>query len=394
MNQFDAVAILLIVFAVAAGFRSGALPQIGGVLGAIGGAAIGLVVVPAIAERLTQLDPLPRAVGVLSAILLAVAIGEVIGSALGSWVGYRLGRGVASALDRAAGGVVGFAQAILILWLAGGLLAAGPFPTLTGQAEGSIVVRTLARVLPPPTSFAGEIASVLNASGLPDVFVGLEPAPLPPVEEPSDPVVRAIGRQAQTSAALVEAAACDYRLHGTGFVVAEQYIVTNAHVVAGATGVRVRSDAAGEPGREAEVVLFDPDLDVAVLYVPGLHARALQFASGTAERGAIGAVLGHPGGGGLAVIPAAVAGTYEAVGRDIYDEDRVSRRILELRADVERGDSGGPLVLEDGTVGGVVFAESRSEPDVGYALTATTVASRIRPALGRTGSVSTGSCLQ
>ena len=47
------------------------------------------------------------------------------------------------------------------------------------------------------------------------------------------------------------------------------------------------------------------------------------------------------------------------------------RDILELRAEVEPGDSGGPLVLENGTIGGLVFAESRADESVGYALTPT-----------------------
>ena len=91
--------------------------------------------------------------------------------------------------------------------------------------------------------------------------------------------------------------------------------------------------------------------------------------------------------------PAAVAGRYDAQGRDIYGQQRVTRMILELRADIQRGDSGGPLVLVDGTVGGIVFAESRSDEDVGYALAPTAVAGRVDPAIGRTSPVSTGECV-
>ena len=52
-----------------------------------------------------------------------------------------------------------------------------------------------------------------------------------------------------------------------------------------------------------------------------------------------------------------------AQGRDIYGEQRVSRMILELRAAIDQGDSGGPLILADGTVGGVVFAEARTDDE-------------------------------
>ena len=80
-------------------------------------------------------------------------------------------------------------------------------------------------------------------------------------------------------------------------------------------------------------------------------------------------------------------------GRDIYGQEQVRRQILELRAEIERGDSGGPLVLKDGTVGGIVYAEARTNPDVGYALSGTEVAAAIRPGIGRRAAVATGACL-
>ena len=72
----------------------------------------------------------------------------------------------------------------------------------------------------------------------------------------------------------------------------------------------------------------------------------------------------------------------------------MSRTILELRAEIDQGDSGGPLILADGTVGGVVFAEARTDDSVGYALTPTAVARAVEPSLGRTGPVDTGSCIR
>jgi S1-C subfamily serine protease len=92
------------------------------------------------------------------------------------------------------------------------------------------------------------------------------------------------------------------------------------------------------------------------------------------------------------VSAAAVSREIHAVGRDIYDQHQVTRDVLELHATVERGDSGGPFVLADGTVGGLVFAQSRSDADVGYALSPTAVSSRIAGGIGRTGAVDTGDC--
>ena len=142
------------------------------------------------------------------------------------------------------------------------------------------------------------------------------------------------------------------------------------------------------------VVPYHRESDVAVLWAPDVKGKSLRFAAQDPRTGTPAAALGHPNGGGLAVIPAAVAAEYAATGRDIYGHGRVTRNILELRAQVEPGDSGGPLILKDGTVGGVVFAEARSDQDVGYALSPISVATDVTPALGRTSAVSTGPCVR
>jgi S1-C subfamily serine protease len=145
---------------------------------------------------------------------------------------------------------------------------------------------------------------------------------------------------------------------------------------------------------EAVPVFVDLDLDVALLFADGVEAPALRFTTDEPQRGALGAAIGYPGGQTqVKVEQATVAATYFATGLDVTAESRVTRRILELRARVQPGDSGGPLILEDGTVGGVVFAESRVDPAVGYALSPLEVLERISPAMGRTAAVDTGPCV-
>jgi S1-C subfamily serine protease len=337
------------------------------------------------------MEPLVRAVVVLGAVLGGVIAGEALGSALGHTVADSLGTGVISGLDRAAGGLVGAAQAVLIIWLAGGLLAVSGLPTLGRAAANSTAVSIADRFLPAPTEVVGEIAGVIDASGLPDVFVGLEPEPLAPVDTPSDPKAAAIARAAIPSTARITSRACDAQVTGTGVVVAPGYIVTNAHVVAGSSDVRIELPSGDS---DATVVLFDPKLDVALLYAPQADGPAMRFANEDPRRETVGAALGFARGGPLVVLPAGVTGEYPAQGRDIYGETLVTRHIVELRAGVEPGDSGGPLVLEDGTIGGLVFAESRTDDSVGYALTPTSVAVRVQPGIGRTGVVDTGACLR
>ena len=393
MNPLDLVAILLVVVAVILGFHSGALPQVGGLLGAVGGGALVVLALPHLVEPLGAVPVGIRPYVVLAGLLMAVGIGESVGSAIGRTAARHLGTGFFGAADRLAGSLTGAAQALLVIWLAGGLLALGPLSRLSEAAQTSTAVRTLNAVLPPPTEIAGVLAGMLNDSGLPDVFVGFEPIPNPPVDPPSGTTAGRIAKDAEASTVRVRAAVCGAQASGSGVVVGNGYVVTNAHVVAGAHEGAIDVATIGGDRSAAHVVLFDPSLDVALLWAPDLRGRPLRFAASDPDRGALGAALGYPGGGSLTVVPAAVTGSYRATGRDIYDGARVDRDILELRAQIDRGDSGGPFVLGDGTIGGLVFAEARSDPEVGYALTPTSVAIRIAPAIGRTASVATGSCL-
>ena len=391
MNLFDVVMVSIVIVAMVVGFRSGALPQLVGLLGAIAGGALALVALPALEDTLTAIDLPVRAFAVLAGILVSIGLGEAIGSAIGRSAAARLGEGLFGTLDRVLGAVVGSAQALLIVWLVGGLVAAGPSSTLASQAQTSFVVRALNGVLPAPTEMAGELAGLLDDTALPELFVGLEPLPAPPVDLPDDPVVQALAAIAIPSVVKVSASTCGAVSLGTGFVIDRGYAVTNAHVIAGATTVRI---AVGDQLLDAVPVLLDPGLDVALLYAPRLTAPALSLSAVDPERGAAGATFGFPGGGELDVQPAAVTGAYEAQGRDIYGKERVTRSILEIRAEIDQGDSGGPLVLADGSIGGVVFAEARTDEEVGYALTPSSVREAIAPFIGRTGLVPTGACIR
>lgn len=394
MNPIDLVAIVLVGLGAYLGFRSGALPQIGGLIGAIGGAILVIVALPSLSDWLATLDPTLRPFVVLGGLLIVVAIGESVGSTLGRRVATSLGTGVLGAADRVGGAFVGVGQALLIIWLVGGLLALGPIVRLTEAAQTSRAVRALAVILPPPGDFAVELGRLLDSTGLPAVFVGFEPLPQAPVDLPDDPTTRRLAKAALASTVKVQASACGFTSSGTGFAVARDYVVTNAHVVAGSGkhAIVVRDS----DGRlvDATAVLFDPELDIAVLHAPNLDAKALRFATHDPSRGAVGATLGYPGGGDLKILPAAVAGSYPATGRDIYGDSKVKRQVLELHAAIDRGDSGGPLVLEDGSVGGVVFAEARTDDQVGYALTPTAVSATVTPAVGRTTVVDTGACIR
>ena len=361
MNPLDLLAIVLVVIAMILGIRSGALPQLLGLAGAAVAALAGLAILPAATPFLDELEPVVRAIVVLGALLGLIGLGEALGAMGGRAASRALGTRLPELLDRGFGALVGAAQAVLILWLAGGVIAVGPVPdrqparTDVDGAPGRRCVPAAAR-----RRSSCELGSLLDDSGLPDVFIGLEQLPAPAIDLPSDALAREIGERAAPSVLRVVAEGCDLRASGSSFVIADEYLVTNAHVIVGRRQHH-RPDLRRLLRRRA--VLVDLDLDVALLWVNGAGcAGALVHRRRSRSEGRVGATVGYPNGGNESVERATVAAAYFATGLDVTEEDRVTRRIIELRSRVIPGDSGGPFVLEDGTVGGVVFAESRVDP--------------------------------
>jgi S1-C subfamily serine protease len=174
-------------------------------------------------------------------------------------------------------------------------------------------------------------------------------------------------------------------MEGSGFVYAPQHVLTNAHVVAGGRSVTV-------DGHPARVVLFDPNRDIAVLYVPGLQAPLLHFARKPAASGQPAVVLGYPENGPYTVRPARVRGESTVRGSDIYGSGSVDRSIYSVRAIVRSGNSGGPLESFNGRVLGIVFATALDSPDTGFALTDQEVQAQANRGSGRTASVGTSKC--
>jgi S1-C subfamily serine protease len=160
--------------------------------------------------------------------------------------------------------------------------------------------------------------------------------------------------------------------------------------VAGVTGGPVVSGPDGTT-HHATVVVYDPQVDVAVLYVPGLNMTPLRFA-GQAQDGANAIVAGYPLDHPFTAVPARIGGTQRAVGPDIYQTGQVDRQIYEIRALVEPGNSGGPLLSPAGTVYGVVFAAAVGTSDTGFALTSAEVAGDANAGAQQTVPVSTQGC--
>jgi S1-C subfamily serine protease len=279
---------------------------------------------------------------------------------------------------------------LLIVWFIGLNLVNGPVPELSREIRGSAIVRTIDSTLPRPPSLLASVRQFLNRFGFPEIFADLPPAPAGQVKAPTGTEAGAAFRAARDSTVEIVGMACGAIHEGSGFVVAPNYVVTNAHVVAGMTSPRVQKQNGGS--QSGVTVLFNPKLDIALVRVADSPGPVLRLDSKEEPRGAGGAVLGYPGGGPLKPEPAAIRRTLDAVGRDIYGGSIVERQVYELQTIVRPGNSGGPFVLVDGEVAGVVVAASTIDPHVGYAITSPQVIPLVRQASGRSGPVSTGGC--
>jgi S1-C subfamily serine protease len=174
---------------------------------------------------------------------------------------------------------------------------------------------------------------------------------------------------------------------GSGFVVAGNRVLTNAHVVTGVTDpVVIAPNGQALTGR---VTYFDPKRDLAVVAVRGLTARPLTVAASPAV-GDEGVVAGYPFGGPFTEGGAKVVQTGDVSVPDVVGKGRTTRAIAALAADVEQGNSGGPLLTPSGRVIGLVFAKSTSRSDLGYAMTPDEFDGVVDRAPSLSGAVSTG----
>jgi len=371
------------------GFIVGSLSFVGFVGGAVLGAEFGPAISRAIVGGQTQQD-------VVAVILLVsgAIVGQFVASSIGSAMRQTMTGRSSTTIDAVGGSAVSVLSMLLIAWAIGSVLTASPFPVVVQQVDNSAVLRTMDRIMPSPAkTMFSEFRRLLASGPFPQVFSGIGAAHLLPVPAPDPSVLNSAGYLAARSRVVkVEGTApsCDRMIEGSGFVYAPDHVLTNAHVVAGVTqGPSVYT--AGGARYSATVVFYDPQVDVAVLYVPGLSMAPLHFA-GPASDGANAIVAGYPLDNPFTAVPARVGQTEPAVGPDIYQTGQVKRQIYEVRAVVEPGNSGGPLLSPQGTVYGMVFAAAVGQSDTGFALTAGEVASDANAGARQTLAVSTQGC--
>ena len=391
-DLLDVILIVLVIAFGVAGYRQGFIIGVLSFAGFIGGGAIGAAFGPRIARSITT-TPGWQAVTAIIVVFLAAIIGQLLASGLGVAMRSRLTWRPATVLDAVGGAVVSVLSVLLIAWLIGSAVAYAPFPAISHQVNDSVVLRTVDRLMPAEASVMfSDFRSLLETGPYAPVFGALGAESALAVSAP-DPAIVDLPALGPLERSIVKvkgnAPSCNEQIEGSGFVYAPHYVLTNAHVVAGVTDGPTVSR--GLHTWSAQVVLYDPKTDLAVLYVPGLGAPPLHWAA-QAKIGVSAIVAGFPDNGPFTPVAARIGGIEQAESPDIYQTENVNRQIYSIRADVRPGNSGGPLLATTGQVYGVVFAAATSVTDTGYALTAAQVQQDAKQGVGRTASVSTQGC--
>ena len=390
MNWLDLFIALFLIAALVRGTEVGFVRQFCSTVGFFFGLFVGAWV----NALLGSLVGSPGAKALLTLVIILVfSIGLMT---LGEYLGLRLkfhlkDARITNMLDKIFGSVLAAVTLLAAVWLGASIFRNIPDSSWQRQIRNSRIVTLLDNNLPSAPGALTTLGHLIDPNNFPQVFTGLEPAlktdaPLPDLGE-LNPAIQKV----RPSIVKIEGGGCSSIVEGSGFVAGDGAVVTNAHVVAGVKSPFVL-DQKGKHG--AKVILFNPDLDIAILRAENLAGKPLPIDSSIVEDGTPTAVLGYPSGAGFTARPGAILENFLAEGRNIYNQGHTLRDVYSVKTDIEHGNSGGPVINKDGEVVGVIFAKSINYDHIGYALTMKKVLEDINRAKGLTDKVSTSSCTQ
>jgi S1-C subfamily serine protease len=331
--------------------------------------------------------------GALFIVILSASLGQAVAQFTGAKIRDRITWQPIRALDAVGGAALSAAAVLLVAWALGVAVSGTRLGGITPMVRSSAVLKEVDLVL--PESAGGVLQAFNDVVGTsffprylepfaPERIVEVGPGPRrllqdPDVVDAGDSVVKIRGTNE-----------CGRGIEGSGFLYAENRLMTNAHVVAGVDDPEVELEDSSVP---ADVVYYNPDIDVAVLALDTGSAPSLAFDRDTGPREPV-AVLGYPQDGPYDVQPGRIRAEQRLRSPNIYGNGTVIREVYSLRGLVRPGNSGGPIVSSAGDVVGVVFAASVTDGETGYALTADQVAQSAATGLTNDAAVSTGDCVR
>lgn len=385
MSWVDLIIVILVLLSALRGFAEGAIRQIFGLVGLLAGFLIGSAIAPSLSTHITHADwrPILAIVIILAMSLIGSTLGGLLGSVVAKFA-HALMLGLA---DRIAGIVVGGLVALVMCWLVAGILSSVTWGSVASQIQNSAILSAMDSVMPPVPSIDAKVASLFPNAEFPSIFDKLVQPTLHPYVKPSDlpALVSSLPGPTNIVKVLASDNCTDEEVsEGTAFYVAPDEVITNAHVVAGHTTVTVN-------GAAAQVALYDPENDLAVLRVPSQPQAPYRLANMVPNANTRVEVIGFPLNGTRTRAIGYVEGELKGQGRDIYNQAVIAKTVLALEVNIDPGNSGSP-VLDNGRVVGIVDSKSLSFASTAYAIPNSIIESDLAKVPAK-GTVSTQTCL-
>ena len=389
MNLLDWLLIVLVLAYALSGYWQGFITGAFATGGLLLGGLFGVWLAPV---ALGDANPsLMVSLGALFIVILSASLGQATFQFAGTRIRDRITWQPVRALDAVGGAALSAVAVLIVAWALGVAISGSRIGGITPLVRSSAVLAEVDDVLPASAGNALQAFNDVVGTSFfprylepfaPERIVDVGPGPKRLLSDPD------VQRAEQSVLKVRGTNECGRGVEGSGFLYATNRLMTNAHVVAGIDDPEV---IVGDETVDAEVVYYNPDIDVAVLAFDSGDLPTLDFDQQVKAQQGV-AVLGYPQDGPYRVEPARVRAEQRLRSPNIYGDGAVIREVFSLRGRILPGNSGGPIVTSAGNVAGVVFAASVTDHDTGYALTASQVAQAGATGQSSSAQVSTGGC--
>src|SRR3984885_14967120 len=147
MGWVDLIILIVVVLAGVRGFAEGAIRQVAGLAGIVGGFLLGAAVARTLSGDITKTGWRPAIA--LFIVLIITVLGGIAGGVVGSLIKHVVRAMMLGIVDRIAGGVVGAGRALIIFWLVAGLLTSTTWGSVATGIQKSSILAGMDHVMPP-----------------------------------------------------------------------------------------------------------------------------------------------------------------------------------------------------------------------------------------------------
>ena len=261
----------LALIAGVSGWRHGMAVALLSFVGVLGGAIIGVQLAPLLAANLETKSS--QVIVSVVVVVVLVALGETTGVYFGRHIRDRITGERTLTVDSMLGSVLQAATVVVAAWLVALPLATASMPPSPRACAAQVCCAPSIRSCRDPhDSCPPTCARCSTAPASPTCSACFAPTPITQVGPPDPALAGATVQDVQGSVLKIrgKAPSCSRQLEGSGFVIGPELVMTNAHVVAGTNETSVEVVSRGRTRElEADVISYDPAVDLAVLYVRG-----------------------------------------------------------------------------------------------------------------------------